>query len=212
MMNRKIIVFGATGKTGQAICKELESNHLYYTVFVRGTSAHKLVNDAIPAKTGDVMNFNDVLKAFENATYTDVIIALGSKDIKNATLRSTGTKNIIDAMQKTQSNSHIHVISALGVGESQAQLTRTNKLFVKFILKKTMLDHSLQETYLKNSSIPVHIIRPVGLRDGEGQGEVHVQNEGFLPGNVIQRADVAKYLVECLLENKTGVSSICAKK
>jgi hypothetical protein len=60
-----------------------------------------------------------------------------------------------------------------------------------------------------NSSKPFHIIRPVGLKDGASKGEVHVQNEGFLPSSSIQRVDVAKYLVNALLKDKTGISGIC---
>ena len=46
------------------------------------------------------------------------------------------------------------------------------------------------------------------MKDGESTGEIHVQNDGFLPSNSIRRADVAKYLVESLLENKTGINGI----
>ena len=74
-----------------------------------------------------------------------------------------------------------------------------------------MNDHNEQEKCLMNSSFPYHVLRPVGLKDGASNGEVHVQNEGYLPSNSIQRADVAKYLVKSLLENKTGVSGICQK-
>jgi len=75
-----------------------------------------------------------------------------------------------------------------------------------------MTDHNKQEKYLKSNSLPYHIIRPVGLKDGDSKGEVHVQNEGLLPSYSIQRADVAKFLVKSLLESKTGVSGICQKK
>jgi len=100
----------------------------------------------------------------------------------------------------------------MGVGESWAQLNWLAKIVSNLLLKSTMEDHSKQEEYLKADTFPYHIIRPVGLRDGKSVGEVHVHNEGLVPSNSIQRADVAKFLVECLLENKTGVSGICQKK
>ncbi len=210
-MNRNIIVFGATGKTGQLICKELSLNNLTYTVFVREESTHKIADSAVKIKNGNVLNAEDVQLAFENETYTDVIIALGSKDLKGSRIRSMGTKNSIDALKNTSSKSHIHAISALGVGESWSQLNWFGKLICNLLIKSAMTDHNEQEKFLMNSAFPYHILRPVGLKDGESKGEVLVQNEGFLPSNSIQRSDVAKFLVQNLLENKTGVSGICQK-
>jgi nucleoside-diphosphate-sugar epimerase len=211
-MNRNIIVFGATGKTGQLICKELELNNLTYSVFVREQSTNKIENSAVQIKTGNVLNAEDVKLAFDTESFSDVIIALGSKDLKGSGIRSIGTKNILDALNSTQSKSHIHAISALGVGESWTQLNWFGKLISNLLIKPTMTDHNEQEKHLMGNSLPYHILRPVGLKDGVSKGEVHVQNEGFLPSNSIQRADVAKFLVKSLLENKTGVSGICQKK
>ena len=210
-MNRNIIVFGATGKTGQLICKELELNNLSYSVFVREQSTDKIENSAVKIKTGNVLNTEAVRQAFANESFSDVIIALGSKDLKGSGIRSIGTKNIIDALNSAQTKSHIHVISALGVGESWTQLNWFAKLISNLLIKSTMTDHNKQEKYLKSNSLPYHIIRPVGLKDGDSKGEVHMQNEGFLPSNSIQRVDVAKFLVKSLLENKTGISGICQK-
>ena len=75
-----------------------------------------------------------------------------------------------------------------------------------------MRDHNEQEKLVINSSNPYHILRPVALNDDASKGEVHVQNEGFLPSNSIQWTDVAKLLVNGLLEDKTGINGICQKK
>jgi len=211
-MNRNIIVFGATGKTGQHICKELESGNLTYSVFVREESTKKIENSSVKIKLGNVLNTEDVQLAFDNESFTDVIISLGSKDLKGTGIRSIGTKNIIEALNSTQSKSHIHIISALGVGESWTQLNWFAKLISNLLIKRTMSDHNEQERYVMSNSLPYHIIRPVGLKDGSSEGGVHVQNEGFLPSNSIQRADLAEFLVKSLLENKIGVSGICQKK
>ncbi len=210
-MKRNIIVFGATGKTGELICKELELNNLTYTVFVREQSAQKINNPTVKIITGNVLHASDVQLAFEKKHFSDIIIALGSKDLKGSGIRSIGTRNIVDALNSKQTKSHMHVISALGVGESWSQLNWFGKLISNLLIKNTMNDHNDQEKYLKNSALPYHIIRPVGLKDGGSKGEVHVQNEGIMPSYSIQRADVARYLVKSLLENKTGVSGICQK-
>jgi uncharacterized protein YbjT (DUF2867 family) len=73
-----------------------------------------------------------------------------------------------------------------------------------------MEDHTAQENQVMNSSFPYHIIRPVGLKDGEALGQIHVQNAGKLPSSTIQRADVAKFLVDSLMKGETGVNGICS--
>lgn len=211
-MKRNVIVFGATGKTGEEICKELGSENIKYSVFVREASSKKLSGDSAKIITGDVLNINDVEKAFLEEDFTDVIIALGSKDLKNLKIRSTGTKHIVDTLNQKQNNTiSLHVVSALGVGDSWSQLNWLGKLICRLLIKNAMNDHSEQESVVLNSQYPFHIIRPVGLKDGEAIGSVHVQNEGIMPSNSIQRADVAGYLVKSLIENKRGISGICQK-
>lgn len=208
-MERNVIVFGATGKTGNPICQALATHHIPYSVFVREPSAHKLTNPPTQIKHGDVLNALEVEQAFEEGIFTDVIISLGSKALRNASIRSEGTKHIIDAMKKHNSQASLHVISALGVGESWNQLKWHGKLLSNLLLKSVMKDHAQQEDYIKKSPFSYHILRPVGLKDGPSTGKVHVQNEGFLPSSAIQRADVAAFLVESLVERKHGVSGIC---
>ncbi|MBK9452925.1 MAG: NAD(P)H-binding protein [Bacteroidetes bacterium] len=70
-----------------------------------------------------------------------------------------------------------------------------------------MQDHGLQEEAIVKSGFPFHILRPVGLTDGVATGKVLVQNAGFLPNNSIARADVALYLVESLLSDRSA--SLC---
>jgi nucleoside-diphosphate-sugar epimerase len=210
-MSGKVIVFGATGKTGHQICLQLESKQIPYDVFVRKSSAKKIANSPSQIKTGDVLNAQAIEAAFENETYTDVIISLGSKDLKSANVRSVGTKNILAALKNSQEKPTIHIVSALGVGDSWSQLNWISKLFCKLFINKAMKDHGEQEMLVTKSSFPYHIIRPVGLQDGEPLGEVHVQNEGMMPGYSIKRAEVAAFLVNSLIDGKRGFSGICQK-
>jgi putative NADH-flavin reductase len=210
-MKRNVLVFGATGKTGSLICKELDSKNIPYSVFVRKESVCKVKYDSSKIIQGDVMNTQDVENSFKGAVFTDVIISLGSKKLRNTDIRSKGSNHIVEAMKNNESEANIHIISALGVGDSRTQVKWYVKLFYFLLLKSVMNDHENQELLIQNSTFLYHFLRPVGLKDGPSKGKVHVQNEGFLPGNYIQRADVAKYLVESMSENKTGISAICNK-
>lgn len=211
-MNKRIIVFGATGNTGIQICNELANHKLDFCVFSRKSSVEKLPDPKVEVKYGDVLNTTDVENAFLNESFTDVVVSLGSRDLKIPSVRSAGTANIIQAMDKTGSSAMIHVISSVGVNESKDQMQWYMKLIVNLLIKNTLKDHAAQEKVVRESKYKSHIIRPVGLRDGASKGEVHVQNEGYMPSGVIRRADVAKFLVQGIVNATEGVNSICQKK
>jgi len=211
-MERNILLFGATGKTGEQISRKLNLRKLNFTVFVREESRAKLKEQGANIVSGDVLNYGEVGNAISGNTYTDIIVSLGSKALKGTEIRSLGTEHIIKALQAGGTKSKIHVISALGVGDSWDQLGGFGKLISNLLLKSVLKDHQKQEAIVMNSPNPYHILRPVGLKDGKPEGEVHVQPKGRLPSTSIMRADVASFLVNSMLENKEGISAICQKK
>ncbi len=208
-MNKKVIVFGATGKTGEKICEQLNEREIQHTAFIRRGSEEKIKSKNTELVYGNVLQEEEIENIFKTTEFTDVVIALGSRDFKKSNIRSKGTKNIIDVLNKLGVNRKIHVVSALGVNDSWNQLSWFNKLICKILINSTMNDHGLQEDMVVNSGQKFHIIRPVGLTDGIATGKVLNQTKGFLPNNDISRADVAKYIVDNLLADKTGFSSIC---
>jgi nucleoside-diphosphate-sugar epimerase len=208
-MNKTFIEFGATGVTGQKICEQLSERKIQHCAFVRKGSDEKITSKNTQVMYGNVLNEQDIENLLKTHECTDVVIALGSRDLKKSNIRSEGTKNIVDALNKRTIKSRIHVVSALGVRDSWNQLNWFGKLLCKVLLKNTMNDHEIQEKVVIESNNPYHIVRPVGLTDGMATGNIINQTEGFLPNNDISRADVAKYVVDSLLAEKTGFSSIC---
>lgn len=210
-MERKAIIFGATGKTGAQIAEQFELQNISYSVFVRKGSEEKLIGNTYNLIQGDVLNPDNVADGFKKENYTDVIIALGSKELKNTVLRSEGTKHVIEAMNANTSTARIHIISAFGVGDSWEHMGWFSKVLSNVLLKSVMIDHQKQEDLVLASSFDYHIIRPVGLKDGKSKGDIQVETHKPLKKTAIRRVDVAKYLVESLLDNKNGISNIAQK-
>jgi len=207
-MNRTVIVFGATGNSGIKICEQLQKLNIPHAALVRKGSESKITSKNTRIIFGNVLQTEEVENALKSDNFTDVIIALGSKDLKKTLIRSEGTKNIVDALTKISSKSKIHIVSALGVGNSWSQLNWLGKLICKVLISNSMEDHNLQEEIVTSSSFDFHIVRPVGLTD-EGLSEsIICKNEGTMPSDKISRADVALYLVDSMLNDKTGFSSI----
>ena len=208
-MNKKILVFGATGNTGIEICRNLESKSIPYSAFIRRGSETKIKVLQPNILFGDVLNTIDVDRVLKENDFTDVIIALGSRDFRGGEIRSNGTKHIVNSLNSNQKIAKLHVISANGVGNSWKNLKWFEKLICKLLISKAMKDHESQEEIVSSNKGGYHIIRPVGLTNETGSKNIIVEEKNALPNSKVSRTNVAKYLVDSLLDGKSGKFSIC---
>lgn len=150
-MNKKILVFGSTGNTGIEICRNLESKSIPYSAFIRKGSESKIKDLHPNIVLGDVLDTADVDRAIKENDYTDVIIALGSRDFRGGEIRCNGTKHIVNSLNSNQKKAKLHVISANGVGNSWKNLKWFEKLICKLLISKAMKDHESQEKIVSSN-------------------------------------------------------------
>ena len=117
--------------------------------------------------------------------------------------------NIVESLKSNSQRSKLHVISAHGIGDSWNRLKWYEKLISKLLIGKTMEDHELQEEIVRTNSGGFHIIRPVALKNDAPTGKIFCSNDEAMPNGSIARADVAKYLVDSMLNDTSGEDSIC---
>ena len=156
-----------------------------------------------------MLDLADVDKAINENDFTDIIVALGSRNFRGGDIRYNGTKNIVDSLNSNKKQAKLHVISANGVGNSWKNLKWHEKLMCKILISKAMKDHELQEEIVSSNAGGYHIIRPVGLTKESGSGKIIVEEENALPNSKVSRANVAKYLIDSISDNTTGRHSIC---
>lgn len=198
-----IAVFGATGGTGVEIIKQaLERGH-NVTAFVRSPDRLAVQGELLRIKVGDIHNLTDVEQAVQEQDA--VVCALGSRDLKDTTVRTEGTVKIIEAMKKFHAR-RLFVISAMGVGESWNSLSLINKLFFAVLLKSARVDHEAQEAAVKTSGLDWTIIRPSRLVDGRCTGIYRVGENIRANNSQIARSDVAD-----LIMNELGQRSWVCK-
>lgn len=200
----KLIIFGATGGTGKQLTEQaLQQGHTV-TAFVRDPSRLGIMHSNLHIVKGDVMDVTAILPAMKGQDA--VLCAIGSPANKIGKIRSTGTQNIIQAMQATGVKRLICQTS-LGYGDSKKTLDQTPFIFkyiiVPFILKEGFADHALQEEYIKQSQLDWVIARPGNLTDGAFTG---VYKKGFPATEKhlkmkISRADVADFMLRQLTDN-----------
>ena len=194
----KLVIFGATGTVGEKVVEQaLEQGHLV-TAFARTPAKLNIQHPNLTLFQGDVMNLSSVEQAIQGQDA--VVCVLGSGKSLTSTVRSEGTKQIIQAMEQAGVR-RLVCQSTLGAGDSWGNLDFYWKyVMFGFILRKVFADHQRQERYVKQSNLDWTIIRPSAFVDGPRTGEYR---HGF-PGDdktstlKIARADVADFLLKQL--------------
>ncbi len=186
---KKIIVFGATGKTGRRTVRHaIQKNH---TVTAFGRSVNKVDFDKSVAKVqGDILEQESVANAIEGQDC--VIVCLGAVNLKDQTTLSTGAKNIVWAMKK-HNIERIIFISAAGVGESWKQIPWYSKLLFSTLLKTIIKEHAKEEKIFRESGLLWTAVRAAILTDKEISNKVIASNSAFI--KTITREALASFLV-----------------
>lgn len=188
-----LVVFGATGKTGKEIVKQLLARGHKVTAFARDPSKMTIEHSDLKITSGNVFDLNAVARAIQGQDA--VICALGTNDLGRTTVRSEGTANIIKAMKENHVNRLI-VISAMGIAESWSTLSLVNKLFFVTLLRNTRQDHEEQEVLVKESGLDWTILRPSGLTDAPRTESYAIGENIQAKTSRIARADVAHAIIQ----------------
>lgn len=189
----KLIVFGATGKTGQHVWRQaLERGH-EVSVFTRSAAKFDESGPNLRVVQGNVLDHSSVADAVSGQEA--VIIALGSNGLGDKSTLTTGTRNVVDGMTLNGAG-RLVVLSAAGVGESWGQISLLAKVMFKTMLRNIHADHIAQEKAVRESRLDWTIVRAAILKDQPASGQYRVGNSGKV--NHINRADVADFLVKQL--------------
>lgn len=186
----KVIVFGATGKTGGHVSRRaLDAGH-QVTAFGRSVDRLATEEPELDIAKGDVLDPSSVSAAV--AGHDASIVCLGSTGLGDATTLATGTSNVVNAMTE-HGGGRLVVMSATGVGESRAQVPWSSKLLFSTMLRNVIADHARQEALVERSSLDWTIVRAGVLKDEPATGSVTATNTGRI--TKINRDDVAGFLV-----------------
>ncbi|MCY4631972.1 MAG: NAD(P)H-binding protein [bacterium] len=191
----RVIVFGATGKTGGHVLRSaLDSGH---EVTAFGRSAARLDPEpGLSLFSGDVFDSAAVTDAV--AGHDAVIVCLGSTGLRDKTTLAAGTTTIVAAAASHEVGRLI-VVSAAGVGDSWSQIPWSSKLLFKTMLRNLFADHRAQEAIVEQSPTNWTIVRSAVLTNGPATGAVNATATGATKR--ISRADLAGFLVDQLSDD-----------
>ena len=185
----KILVVGATGKTGELAWRKAVAEGHDVTVFGRSV-ARRYKDDPVRKMQGDVLDRSAVTAAI--AGQDAVLVCLGPVNSRDRVTLTQGARNICQVM-RAEGVERVVFISAAGVGESWRLIPWYSKLLFSTFLKTVLQEHGSEEKIFAESGLIWTAVRAAVLTNRPAGGSVLASN--IVSSRTIPRGDLAAYLV-----------------
>lgn len=210
----KVVVFGATGRTGRRVVERALDNGHHVTGIARTPSKLELTHESLYLEQGDVLDYESFADLLQGQ---DAVISTIGKEsyLSRVTLYSEGITNIVRGM-----NEHgVSRLIAITAGGTHPGWDRNNAVFYELFIKRILLrgqyqDMRRMEAIIQESDVDWTIVRPSGLSDDEGTGNYRAKvGYSFSESSTTTRDDLAEFIVEELEMNqfvRDGVAVVTA--
>lgn len=202
----KILILGATGRTGKLLVEEAVTNGYDVNVLVRDEIKLTIRSATIKIFEGSPADKSALAKAMQGCEAILSTLNISRKsDFPWAALRtpkdflSATMKNIIELADQLKIKRLI-TVSAWGVGETKKDLPLWFRWLIDYSkISYAYHDHELQEDLLKKSALSWTAIRPTGLTNTLNNKQVQVSfNNSPIPHLTVSRRNVARFMLNVL--------------
>ena len=201
---RNVIVFGATGKLGTEIVRDLREHGDQVTAFVRASSDRSQLEPlGVSFAVGDVLDPASVQAAFQAGNFDSAIATIAGLSVPD--LDRQGNINVADAAVANRVQ-RVIFISTVGAGDSRDAAPLISRL----ALSKILPQKTAAEEHFRASGLGYTIIRPGGLPPGvvpTGQG---ILSEDPATMGFIKRPDLARLVLGVLYDDRTIGKTLAA--
>jgi uncharacterized protein YbjT (DUF2867 family) len=209
----KILLLGATGRTGKLVIEEaIRRGHKISTI---ARDPGKLKDYQIDITHGTPYDFETVEKALSGCEAVINTLNISRKSdnpwaglVSPKDLISKSATNAVSAMNKAGIKRFI-ALSTIGAGSSWKATPAILKFIVSISnLKYAFWDHGKQEEILQNSSIEYTICRaPMLSTETNTKGAVAVKEGENPPKMILSRNSAAEFFIK-IIENKEHIGEI----
>lgn len=194
----KIVIFGASGRTGQHLISQALAQGHEVTAFARTPGKIRTSHERLRIIQGDIHDLDAVGQA--TAGQDAVFCTLGVNKEDSVSALADGTRNIIQAMQRYGVRRILNV-SAAGFSDERADFLIGKILFWFFDRYLTKLFSAMKEQHrvIEQSGLDWTAVRPFLLDEGPGKGGYRITLEGIPSrGYRINTGDVAGFMLKNL--------------
>jgi putative NADH-flavin reductase len=194
----KVLIFGASGSTGQHLVKQALADGHHVTAFVRDPAKITLTHARLTLHQGNVGDFSAVQRAV--AGQQAVISALGADHLfAFDQVLVEGMQHILRAMESAARCRFIY-LSTLGVRESRHEAGFLIRTLAPTLLRTEILGHEAREKLIRASALDWVIVRAPILTDGPPTNSYRT-GENLVSGKfatTLPRVDVATFMLSQL--------------
>ena len=213
----RILILGATGRTGKLILEAALSKDHLVNVLVRN-SKRISPHPNLQVFEGDVTHSKDLELAIEGCSHVISCLNISRKsDFPWSALRTpatllSDTMNALIPIAQSHRIKKIVLCSAWGVLETRKEIPAWFRWFIdNSNIGPAYKDHERQERLLSNSGLAHLIVRPVGLSNGKLSAVRESFSNVPKPSLLISRKSLAYYMLEKLLI-ETNYSTVVISK
>ena len=205
----KIVVFGASGKTGSLLVDEALTSGHEVLAYVRKPESIKSEHPNLKVVAG-YLNEKDKLKSVISGSDACISTLGGASLTKHSREIIEGIDNIVSIMEQ-ESVARFIYLSSFGAGDSRRYMPQP----VRFLIADIMLlvplaDHNTNEGRITKSQLNWTIVRPGGLTNGAKTDNLkHGCEMTKIKGSLsISRSNVAAFLLNQVSNNEYANKSV----
>ena len=191
----KLLIFGATGRTGKYLVQQSLAQGHFVTAFVRDTSKLNLRHERLKVVQGNVLDPGSIQRAMANQEV--VFCALGLRKGESTAVLTEGTRAILQAMRDGGVR-RIICVSAAGFLGEQADFLLGKIFFwhVRRYLQRLFGAMEQQYRELEQSGLEWIAVRPILLDEGPQKGNYRIAIQGIPSrGMRITTGDTAAFML-----------------
>jgi putative NADH-flavin reductase len=196
----KVLVFGASGKTGREVVRQALARGYTVTAYVRDTARLPLAHANLRLVKGEITSPSAVAKAV--AGQTAVISTLGvGRPLTHDPAVIDGIRAIVRAAEHASVDRLLY-LSFIGVQDSRNAAGFVLERLSTTLLRQEVADHEMKEAVIFESLVDWTIVRPPKLTNGRLTAAYRVGEDirARWPLPMMSRADVADFIVRQLTD------------
>jgi putative NADH-flavin reductase len=194
----KVVVFGASGKTGREVVRQALARGFSVTAYVRDTARLPLAHANLRLVKGELTDTKAIAKVV--GSQTAVISTLGvGKPLTHDPVVIDGIRAIARAAEHASVERLVYM-STIGVRDSRDEAGFLLRWLATTLIRHEVADHEIKEAVIGECFVDWTIVRPPMLTNGRLTASYRVGEEirARSPLPMMSRADVADFILRQL--------------